>query len=153
MKRAILILTVVLLYGCGTSARMWTSIDTWFREAPVISEPPWKKVPQDQLYSVLPDKREEAIALLASQSAVVVPLQDAERFSGTPLRLSKYYLVRGLCLACGNTGGFLVYRNGPRISVVHHSLASRALPMTRWPVIVSLDTFPFEVYVEVTADS
>ena len=146
------ILALVVVAGCTGGSSPWTTIDSWYREAPDQTSGVWRKLPLSRVHMVDRERLAEAENLLIEDSAILVSAETAERLTKSKLGPGLHVLVRGLCLNCAGTGRFSVSVAEGAISVIHSSLASRPLPMNRWPLVLDLDSVPLEVFVETTSD-
>lgn len=122
------------------------SPDAWFRRPPAELRQEWQTVSREDIHPVLAEKRESAVALLGSRAAVPAPPELVQELAGAQVNGGPWFVVRGLCAAC-ETGAFTVQQSEGRIFVHHAALAGRQIPLTRWPVVVSLDGEPADVYV------
>jgi hypothetical protein len=131
----------------GCAAVFTGKIDPWSRPLPKDMAGHLVQLNDRNIFQVASGAKEKAVAKLESVPFLALNLREAEALVGQTLDGGEYFLVRGLCLGCGN-GSFRVYFDSKNIFVYNFSLAKRGTRPTRWPVVVSLEEPPEQVYVE-----
>jgi hypothetical protein len=124
--------------------------DEWRRPVPQDLGDRLYRSDEKAVFPVVSGAREGEVSRLASTPFVRLFPREAEDLVGHRLSEGDYFLIRGVCIGCG-TGSFKVHSDGENVLVSHVSLAGRRVRPTLWPVVVSLDEPPGQVFVEYSA--
>jgi hypothetical protein len=150
----LLMLTAVLLCGCGRDHRAFTTVDSWYRppSTQLLLAEGWEDLGKDN-FAVVTVKEAEALGKLEESPWVKLSQSEAEEFLGRPLDGvgGQLILLRALSLN-ERTGGFTVKRRKGAVQVHHNCLGRGPVPMIRRALVARLPEVPSEVYVHCNMD-
>jgi hypothetical protein len=147
ISRWLRVFMAMLAVGCATTR---PADEAWHRPAPRELGDRLYRSDKTAVFPVSASAREGAVSRLASTPFVKISPREAEDLVGHPLGEGDYYLIRGVCIGCG-TGSFSAHSDGENVVISHVSLAGRRVRPTRWPVVMSLEKSPGQVFVDYSA--
>jgi hypothetical protein len=145
---SVAILASAALLGCSATTRI---SDSWANPLRQHLDSDWVQLPPSDLQAVSREQRARASDVLETREWLAISANYAQVLTGESPRAGRVaYLLRGLCIGCGS-GRFNVHRRETQLYVHHSGLAARQTPTTKWPVVVWLDEYPTQLFVEASA--